>query len=86
MEQSPFYAGRSEVVSSFFLTYEKKWNAPLVREQFLPEDANTILAIHIPQRAVPNRMVWANSSNGTYTAKSAYHFWYESKFGTNVLT
>ena len=48
-------------------------------------DAEAILAVRIPQREVADRMVWANSNNGMYTAKGAYHFWYETNFGATNL-
>lgn len=86
VEQSPFYEGRNEVVSSLFLINEKKWNTPLVRNQFLQKNAYVIMELHIPQHAVADKVVWANSNNDIYTAKAAYHFWYESKFGTSAIS
>lgn len=84
VEQSQFYEGRTEKVSSYFLPDEKKWNTEMIRRNFLQEDANAIMSIPIPQREVNDRMVWVNSSDGKYTAKNAYHFWYDSHFGTDV--
>lgn len=52
---------------------------------FLKEDADEIITLPIPQRTVADKMVWANSSNGVYIAKHAYHFWYDSHFATNVV-
>lgn len=83
--QSLLYEGRSDVVSSLFSPHEKKWNTSLIRSHFLPQDANAILALYIPQCVVNDKVVWANSSNGLYTAKATYHFSYESNFGTNTI-
>lgn len=85
VEQSQFYEGRDERVSSLFLPGEKQWNTSLIRRNSLKEDAYAILALHIPQRVGTDRMVWANASNAIYTAKRAYHLWYENKFGTNTI-
>lgn len=85
VEQSPFYEGKSELVSSFFLPNEKKWNVQLVRSQFLKEDADAILALHIPQCAVVDKVAWTSLNNGFYSAKFAYHFWYDAKFGTSTI-
>lgn len=48
VEQNQFYAGRDEKVSSLFLTGEKKWNADLIQRNFLKEDAEEIINLHIP--------------------------------------
>lgn len=40
---------------------------------------------YIPQREIPDRVVWVNSSNGIYTAKSAYQFWYAVNFGHGAV-
>ena len=69
VEQNQFYSGRDEKVSSLFLPGEKKWNTDLIQQSFLKEDDDEILALPIPQRKVADRMVWADSSNGIYTAK-----------------
>lgn len=74
--QCAFYEGIEKKVSSLFLPGEKQWNEPLIRRNFIQEDAEEILAINIPQSAIPDRMVWANANNGGYTANGAYHFWY----------
>lgn len=76
VDQSPFYEGRNEVVSSFFLCTEKKWNINLVREQFLKEDADAILALHIPQRDIGDKVAWTGSNKGIYNAKSGYQYWH----------
>lgn len=70
----------------YFYQMRKKWNTSLVRNQFLKKDADEILALHIPQSAVVDKVVWANSNNGIYIVKAAYHFWYESKFGTSAIS
>lgn len=45
VDQSPFLEGRNEVVSRFFLHAEKKWNTNLVKEHFLKDDEDAILAL-----------------------------------------
>lgn len=85
MEQDQRYEQRNEVVSSLFIQNERKWNVALVRDQFLHIDAEAILKTYIPQREVPDRVVWVNSSNGIYNAKSAYQYWYNVHVGHNIV-
>lgn len=86
VEQSQFYEGRGEKVSSFFITNEKRWDADKVRNNFLPVDADAILKVYIPQREVTDRVAWEKSSNGFYTAKSAYHYWFDLHFGNDLIS
>lgn len=53
-----------------------------MHQQYLNVDAEAILAIHVPQRETKDRVVWAASFNGVYTAKAGYHFWYFQNIGT----
>ncbi|XP_074324343.1 uncharacterized protein LOC141661258 [Apium graveolens] len=85
LEHNQLYTGKQEKVSSLFLPGKKEWNTILIKNNFLQEDAEAILASRIPQRTVADRMVWAHSSNGIYTAKAAYHFWYEANFGSTII-
>lgn len=86
VDQNLFYEGRNETVSSIFLSNEKKWNTSLVREVFLPNDAAEILALHIPQRETSDKVVWTGSNNGVYSAKTGYHYWFNLKFGNNMVS
>lgn len=43
------------------------------------------MSLPIPQRTVADRIVWAHSNDGVYTAKHAYRFWYDAHFGTNLV-
>lgn len=61
-------------MSSLFCPNEKKWNIELVREQFLKEDADTIMVMHISQRDIGDKVFWMDSDNGIYSAKSGYHY------------
>lgn len=75
VEDSHVYAGRSDKVASYFETDSRMWNVQMVTENFLPNDAKSILSIPIPQHEVKDRLVWAASSSGIYTAKEGYWFW-----------
>lgn len=85
VEQNVMYEGRNEVVSSLFLPHEKKWNGPLIRNRFIPHDAEEILKVQIPQRTSVDRVVWTISNNGIYSAKTADHYWYNAKFGDSAI-
>lgn len=56
VEYDPLYEGRHEVVSSFFSHTQRTWNESLVREKFLNQDAEAILAVHIPQHGNKDRV------------------------------
>lgn len=81
VEDSLYYKGRSEVVSSLFLPNEKRWNEALIRQSFLPVDTEAILSVHIPQRDTRDKIAWTGSNNGVYSAKTGYQYWYNLKFG-----
>lgn len=83
VERSHVYEGRSEVVSSFFYPNSKLWDVTRVQEHFLEEDAKAILATHVPQCNTRDRVVWADSSNGVYTAKAGYRLWHAQNIGTS---
>ncbi|XP_074351807.1 uncharacterized protein LOC141690954 [Apium graveolens] len=80
VEPNPFYDGRNEVISSLFCPNEKKWNHSLIKDHFLKEDADVILAVHIPQRDITDRMVWTRFNSGVYNTKSGYHHWFNKHF------
>lgn len=85
VENNPLYIGRSKKVSSLFLPNEKSWDVTKVRHMFMPTDADAILQTYIPQRNMVDRVAWDKSSNGVYTPKSAYHYWFDCKFGSNMV-
>lgn len=85
MEQSQFYESRNEQVSSLLLPEEKRWYVELIRRNFLKEDADAIVELHVPQRTQTDKMVWTNASDGDYTTKGAYHYWYNNRYGTNTI-
>lgn len=74
VDNSHIYEGRSELVSSLFIPNSKQWDVVKVQQQFLKVDAEAILAIRVPNRDLRDRIVWAHSTNGVYSAKSGYHF------------
>ncbi|KAL8148945.1 hypothetical protein AgCh_006084 [Apium graveolens] len=85
VENSAVYDGRDETISSLFIPNEKQWNVRLIKDRFVKEDADVILAVPIPQREVMDRVAWIDSPNGIYSAKSGYRFWYNLKFRTNAV-
>ena len=48
------------------------WRADLVRELFLDFEAESILSIPLSTRMPRDKLVWAGTSNGQFTVKSAY--------------
>ncbi|XP_074336401.1 uncharacterized protein LOC141673555 [Apium graveolens] len=68
-----------------FKNWQRHGNVPLIRDPFTIEDANAILAIHVPQSEVPDRVAWMGSNNGVYSAKSGFHHWFNMQFGNSVV-
>lgn len=69
------YAGRSEKVSTYIDAGTKSWMTHQVFENFLLEDARAIISIPLPRNETEDRVVWAGSSSGIYTAKEGYKHW-----------
>lgn len=85
VENSHRYEGRNELVSELLIPNSRQWNTSYVQEHFVEEDVRAILAIIVPQQDRQDRVVWSESSNGVYTAKAGYRFWYDQVFGTSSI-
>lgn len=75
VEHSHVYEGRSEKVSSLFMSGTKQWDTELIRRNFLEVDAQAILAVQIPQGEVKDRVAWTLSATGQYDVKTGYRMW-----------
>lgn len=53
----------------------------MVNSLFEEVDAAAILSTSIPQRDVNDRVTWTSTSNGIYSVRSGYHFWFDSMVG-----
>ena len=72
MSPRRFIDGREHV--SALIDREKGcWRSELIKELFLPHEANSILAIPLTQMQVPDSMVWTATANGVFSVRSAYH-------------
>ena len=49
-----------------------EWDIGLVRDLFLPQDAEAILSIPISESFARDRMVWAEEKKGHFSVRSAY--------------
>ena len=49
-----------------------EWDIGLVRELFLPQDAEAILSIPISESFARDRMIWAEEKKGHFSVRSAY--------------
>jgi ribonuclease HI len=49
------------------------WNASLIRNIFLPYDAEAILKIPLSARSPPDRLIWHATRDGNFTVRSGYH-------------
>lgn len=85
VEASTVYNGNNELVSHYFEANQRRWNTNLVRECFLPQDAEAILAVHIPQRDKDDRVAWMGSTNGVYSVKSGLRHCYNLKVGVPYI-
>jgi hypothetical protein len=60
-------------VKDLILPISKNWNTSLVKQLFLPFEANHILNIPIINTNYPDEFYWPNTKDGVYTVKSGYH-------------
>lgn len=52
---------------------EQKWNLNLIKHSFSLEEAHFILGIPLTKANREDKLVWAYTSNGVHSVKSAYH-------------
>lgn len=50
-----------------------EWNVPLIKDSFIPADAEEILSIPLGGQNRKDEVVWALDSKGVFSVKSAYH-------------
>lgn len=50
----------------------RSWNVAKVRRFFLPNEAEVVLSIPISPRMLEDSVIWAWTTNGLFTVKSAY--------------
>ena len=60
------------MVSDLINRETRGWDANLVRNSFLPHEAETVLGIPLSPRLPKDSIVWAWTPNGYFTVKSAY--------------
>ena len=60
-------------VSELIDTEVKCWKSLVVDSIFLPHEAEAIKSILLSVRLPPDKLVWAETTNGKFTVKSAYH-------------
>ena len=60
------------MVANLINTDRRSWDAAKVRSILIPHEAETVLGIPISYRLPENSVIWAGTSNGCFTVKSAY--------------
>ncbi|KAK2634246.1 hypothetical protein Ddye_029038 [Dipteronia dyeriana] len=68
---SPPKFGVNTLVSAL-ITDSGGWNVPLVRESFLPEDAEAILSMPFGTSQSTDSLIWHYENYGTYSVRSGY--------------
>jgi hypothetical protein len=63
-------------VSKLFDNKHREWNHRLVRNIFLPVDADAILKIRIPTIEISDQFAWHFEKSGLFSVKSAYKLAY----------
>ena len=51
-----------------------RWNHSVIEGVFIPEEAELIKSLPLPQQRVEDRLFWPFTQTGTYTSKSGYRF------------
>ena len=57
----------------------KEWNAPLVRQVFMEEEAKLICNIPLSRHQRKDKLIWGVLSSGLFTVRSAYFLEHERK-------
>ena len=57
------------------------WNAPLIDAIFEVSEADTIKSIPLSRRSSTDTIIWAETKNGVYSVRSAYHLLMKAKKG-----
>ena len=76
MDGLTLYEGRTEKVADLFYPGTKLWNSNKIHGLFGDDDAKAILATHVPQHSVANRIAWSQSTDGLYSVKTGYKVWH----------
>ena len=61
------------MVSSLIDDVSKCWKVDLVRELFLPFEAETILKSPLSFSLPDDKIIWVGNKRGEFAVKSAYH-------------
>lgn len=59
------------------------WNVQLIRQKFLPVDAELILKIPLPHVSRQDKLIWHYDKRGIYSVKSGYHVSFMMKLPEN---
>lgn len=68
----PSLLGAEARVSELIDHDTSSWNSELIRDVFLLHEAEVILGLVLSSRLPEDRLVWAPSSNGRFSVRSAY--------------
>lgn len=50
----------------------KGWKLDIIRQRFLPQEADAILSIPLYAHGAQDRLIWTENENGKFTVRSAY--------------
>lgn len=73
---------RNDKVCDYFRSNTKEWDVTKISQTFQDMDVQCILQTKIPQNQIPDRIAWTGTSNGIYSAKGGYHFWFDKNHNT----
>lgn len=57
------------------MTYSVKWNEVIIREKFLPQDAEDIIKIPLGNDRSKDEIIWPYNKKGNFIVRSAYKLW-----------
>ncbi|KAK4415572.1 Dehydration-responsive element-binding protein 3 [Sesamum alatum] len=63
---------RSEAIVPTLIAPDHTWNEALIRQEFIPQDADCILSIPLPEGPVRDEMICHFDKRGHFTVSSAY--------------
>lgn len=81
VENHHINSSRDDKVADYFRPDIKQWDVTKIQQTFHTIDVDCILNTRVPYNQIPDRIAWMHTKDGSYTAKSGYHFWADRKIG-----
>lgn len=74
MVEAPLHVEHENLrVSDLMIPKTRVCNSELIKNNFIPRDANPIFSFPLSNRIEVDQRIWTHSKDGLYSVKTAYH-------------